>query len=116
MEIPFLHEFPDREHLRKWLQENHSTSTECWVSSYVKNRREGALAYSDIVEEALCFGWIDSTKKKTPDGKLAQRISPRRPRSHWTERNRELCRDLQRRGLLTEDGLRALGSGEECSA
>lgn len=69
------------------------------------------LPYLDIVEEALCYGWIDSTLKKLPDGRLAQRLSPRRTSSHWTELNRQRCRDLERRGLMTEAGRVALGEG-----
>ena len=65
------------------------------------------------VEEALCFGWIDSTLKRLPDGRLAQRLSPRRPRSHWTELNMERCRSLEERGLMTEAGRRALAVGQE---
>ena len=63
-----------------------------------------ALAYIDIVEEALCFGWIDSTNKKLPDGRLAQRLSPRRKGSNWTELNKQRCLDLKQRGLMTEAG------------
>ena len=72
-----------------------------------------AIPYIDVVEEALCFGWIDSTLKRLPDGRLAQRLSPRRPRSHWTELNRERCRSLEERGLMTEAGRRALATGQE---
>ena len=67
----------------------------------------GILSYIDVVEEALCFGWIDSTLKKLPDGRLAQRLSPRRPRSHWTELNLERCADLEARGLMTDSGRQA---------
>ena len=66
------------------------------------------LPYIDVVEEALCFGWIDSTLKRLPDGRLAQRLSPRRKRSHWTELNKQRCAALEARGLMTEAGRRAL--------
>ena len=72
-----------------------------------------AIPYIEVVEEALCFGWIDSTLKRLPDGRLAQRLSPRRARSHWTELNRERCRSLEERGLMTEAGRRALATGLE---
>ncbi len=62
----------------------------------------------DIVEAALCFGWIDSTLKKLPDGRLAQRLSPRRKGSHWTELNKQRCRDLERQGLMTDFGMKEL--------
>ena len=57
-----------------------------------------------MVEEALCFGWIYSTCKHLPDSRLAQRLSPRRKNSHWTDLDRQRCADLERRGLMTEAG------------
>lgn len=109
MEINLLLEFSDRNQLRSWLEENHRTHKECWVACYRgKEPRKDALPYLAIVEEALCFGWIDSTLKKLPDGRLAQRLSPRRKNSHWTELNKERCRDLERRSLMTEAGLAEL--------
>ena len=78
-----------------------------------KNEPEwAALPYIDVVEEALCFGWIDSTSKKMPDGRLAQRLSPRRRGSHWTDLNRQRCRDLEARGLMTPAGHAALRAHE----
>ena len=68
----------------------------------------GLLLYIDVVEEALCFGWIDSTLKKLPDGRLAQRLSPRRKNSHWTKLNMDRCMDLEDRGLMTPAGRHAL--------
>lgn len=67
----------------------------------------GILPYIDVVEEALCFGWIDSTLKKLADGRLAQRLSPRRPQSHWTKLNMDRCINLEDRGLMTPAGRRA---------
>jgi uncharacterized protein YdeI (YjbR/CyaY-like superfamily) len=66
------------------------------------------LPYIDVVEEALCFGWIDSTLKRLPDGRLAQRLSPRRKGSHWTELNKQRCAKLEHRGLMTAMGREAL--------
>lgn len=109
MEVTNLLSFKSRNELRQWFVENHSTARECWVVSFRKKQPEWvALPYLDIVEEALCFGWIDSTCKKLPDGRLAQRLSPRRKRSHWTELNKQRCRDLERRGLMTPAGLAAM--------
>jgi uncharacterized protein YdeI (YjbR/CyaY-like superfamily) len=68
----------------------------------------GILPYIDVVEEALCFGWIDSTLKKLPDGRLAQRLSPRRKNSHWTRLNMDRCMDLEDHGLMTPAGRRVL--------
>ena len=109
MEITLLLEFQERRQLREWLQENHSTAKDCWVvTSRSKNQPMGVLPYLDVVEEALCFGWIDSTLKKLPDGRLAQRLSPRRKNSHWTELNKKRCQELESRGLMTPAGINAL--------
>ena len=108
MEITTLLEYSDRSQLRAWLQENHSKEKECWVvMSRSKTPPPGVLPYIDVVEEALCFGWIDSTLKKLPDGRLAQRLSPRRKKSHWTKLNMDRCIDLEDRGLMTPAGRRA---------
>ena len=105
MEVDILLEYGNRQQLRRWLEDNHEQATHCWVAAYRSRVPEGvALPYLDIVEEALCFGWIDSTNKKLPDGRLAQRISPRRKGSHWTELNKQRCADLQKRGLMTDAG------------
>ena len=109
MEITTLLEYSDRLQLRAWLQENHSKEKECWVvMSRSKTPQPAILPYIDVVEEALCFGWIDSTLKKLPDGRLAQRLSPRRRNSHWTKLNMDRCTDLENRGLMTPAGRRAL--------
>lgn len=108
MEIATLLEYSDRSQLRAWLEENHSREKECWVVvSRSKTPPAGILPYVDVVEEALCFGWIDSTLKKLPDGRLAQRLSPRRKNSHWTKLNMDRCMDLEDRGLMTPAGRRA---------
>jgi uncharacterized protein YdeI (YjbR/CyaY-like superfamily) len=70
--------------------------------------QDNCLPYIEVVEEALCFGWIDSTVKRLPDGRLAQRLSPRRKGSHWTELNRQRYTDLEHRGLMTEAGRKAI--------
>ena len=98
-----------RGEFREWLQGNAGSQAECWVP--VKRGRpadDNCLYYLDAVEEALCFGWIDSTLKRLPDGRLAQRLSPRRKKSHWTELNKLRCRDLENRGLMTQVGRDAL--------
>ena len=106
MEITGLLEYNERRQLREWLERNAATEQCCWIAIYRgKNRPEGVcLPYPDVAEEALCFGWIDSTLKRLPDGRLAQRLSPRRKNSHWTELNKQRCADLERRGLMTPAG------------
>lgn len=108
MEIDILLEYSERGQLRRWLEENHATAHHCWVATYRgKSAMPCALPYPTVVEEALCFGWIDSTLKRLPDGRLAQRISPRRKNSHWTETNLARVNDLEQRGLMTPAGKQA---------
>lgn len=109
MEITNLLTFNNRKELRGWLEKNHADVKCCWVAcSRSKTPLPDTLPYLIIVEEALCFGWIDSTLKRLPDGRLAQRLSPRRKGSHWTNLNRSRCADLERRGLMTDAGRKAL--------
>ena len=108
MEITHLLEFTQRQQLRDWLQGNHASAKECWVVMSRAKNPMGVLPYIDVVEEALCFGWIDSTLKRLPDGRLAQRLSPRRKKSHWTELNKERCRRLIQEGKMTDAGLNVI--------
>ena len=109
MDIINLLPYSQRSELRRWLEANHSTEHVCWVvTSRSCVPQEGVIPYIEVVEEALCYGWIDSTLKRLPDGRLAQRLSPRRKNSHWTELNIQRCADLERRGLMTDAGRKAL--------
>ncbi len=109
MEVTNLLTFNNRKQLREWFEKNHLSEPYCWVAcNRSKQPKPGTLPYIEIVEEALCFGWIDSTFKRIPDGRHAQRLSPRRKGSHWTELNKQRCHDLERRGLMTESGKKAL--------
>lgn len=109
MEVVNLLHYSNRDELRQWLEENHDSVRECWVVTYRSRQPEWpAIPYLNVVEEALCFGWIDSTLKRLPDGRLAQRLSPRRKRSHWTELNKQRCSYLEARGLMTDSGRKAL--------
>ena len=105
MEIHNLLDVKSRVELREWLIKNHKTEKECWV--IVKRGKptdDTTFWYIDAVEEALCFGWIDSTTKKIADGVTAQRLCPRKPRSNWSELNKERCRRMERMGRMTDAG------------
>ena len=112
MEIVNLLHFGNRAELRQWLKENHNKEKCCWVVTYRSKcpPEWPAIPYLEVVEEAFCFGWIDSTLKRLPDGRLAQRLSPRRPKSHWTQLNMDRCIDLEDRGLMAEAGRQAFES------
>ena len=116
MEITNLLEFTSRAQLREWLEANHNSQRECWVvTSRSKTPPCNVIPYIEVVEEALCFGWIDSTVKRLPNGNLAQRLSPRRKNSHWTELNKQRCIDLENRGLMTDAGRLALEKAQSNS-
>ena len=93
-----------RQEFRAWLAQNHATERECYVE--LKRGRpvdDAYFWYIDAVEEALCFGWVDSTVHVI-DGKKMQRFSPRRPGGNWTELNKERVRRLEALGLMTDAG------------
>ena len=95
----------NRDELRMWLFENHKKEKECWV--VVKRGRpkdDNTFWYIDAVEEAMCFGWIDSTTKKLDNGITVQKLAPRRKNSVWSELNKERCRRMERLGKMTEAG------------
>lgn len=95
----------NREELRAWLEKHHDKEQECWV--LVRRGRptdDTTFWYLDAVEEALCFGWIDSVVKKAGGGKTAQRLTPRRRGSAWSELNKERCRRMERLGRMTDAG------------
>jgi uncharacterized protein YdeI (YjbR/CyaY-like superfamily) len=96
-----------RSEWRSWLVANHATETEIWIVSD-KCSEEPSVAYLDLVEEAICFGWIDGIAKRISGTEQAQRFSPRRARSNWTELNKERARQLIRLGMMTDAGLRTL--------
>ncbi len=105
MEPLNLLDVTNRDQLRAWLEVHHRTEKECWV--VVKRGRpvsDEVFWYIDAVEEALCFGWIDSTTKRLECGVTAQRLAPRRRGSLWSELNKERCRRLERLGRMTDAG------------
>lgn len=104
MEIKNLLSATTRDEFRQWLQSHYDTETECWVR--VKRGRpvdETTFWYIDAVEEAICFGWIDSTVK-TVEGVSIQRFCCRRKGSNWTELNRARCRRMEQLGRMTDAG------------
>ncbi|MGL4647955.1 MAG: YdeI/OmpD-associated family protein [Caldilineaceae bacterium] len=105
MEITKTLHLSDREAWRQWLQEHHASETEIWLVSYTTRSGKPRIPYLDSVEEALCFGWIDGIAKKLDDERTAQRFTPRRARSNWTELNKERVRRLIAAGKMTPAGL-----------
>ncbi|MDX1928684.1 MAG: YdeI/OmpD-associated family protein [Pirellulaceae bacterium] len=105
MEITTKLKAQSRAEWRSWLLANSETEPEVWL---VSDKRSPSVAYLDSIEEAICFGWIDSIAKRVSEFESAQRFTPRRARSRWTELNKERARRLIRLGLMTEAGQRTL--------
>jgi uncharacterized protein YdeI (YjbR/CyaY-like superfamily) len=105
--FPIYHaEEPDA--WRAWLAANHATARGVWLASWKRPTGRPAVAYEDAVEEALCFGWIDSTVNTLDGDRGLQLMTPRKPRSSWTRRNRERVALLEAEGRMTEAGRRAV--------
>ena len=81
--------FDNRDEWRTWLEKHHRTTKEVWLLHYKKQSKKPHLNHFDAVEEALCFGWIDSTVKHLDEERIAQRFSPRRPGSGYSQTNKE---------------------------
>lgn len=97
-----------RDEWRAWLTAHHATEPEVWLVYPRKATGKPRIAYNDAVEEALCFGWIDSTVKTLDAGHTAQRFSPRRPGSGYSQPNRERMRRLMAQGRVADHVLAKL--------
>ena len=95
---------------RAWLRKYHRTRREVWLVYYRKASGKPRISYNDSVEEALCFGWIDSQMATLDADRIAQRFTPRRPGSPVSEMNRARARRLVREKRMTKAGLDAIGS------
>ena len=106
--------FAERADWRTWLAENYTKEKEVWLIYPKKASGKPRIPYNDAVEEALCFGWIDSQAKSIDENSYAQRFSPRRPKSKYSQPNKERLRELVRRAKsekeLEERLISALGT------
>lgn len=94
----------NRKEWRAWLAKHHKTNKEVWLVYYRKASGKPRIPYNDAVEEALCYGWIDSTYKRVDDERLAQRFSPRRKGSPLSPMNKERVRRLATAKKMTRAG------------
>jgi uncharacterized protein YdeI (YjbR/CyaY-like superfamily) len=94
-----------RRQWRAWLARHHTTAPEIWLIYYKKHSGRPRIPYNDAVEEALCYGWIDSITKPVDEDRWAQRFSPRRPTSRLSDMNRERVRRLIAARRMTKAGL-----------
>ncbi len=103
-----LVEARDRKEWRRWLKANYRTAGEAWLVYYKKGSGTARIAYNDAVEEALCFGWIDSNVRRLDEQRYAQRFSPRRPNSSYSPANLERLRRLVAEGRVMKSVLESL--------
>jgi uncharacterized protein YdeI (YjbR/CyaY-like superfamily) len=89
---------------RKWLIKNHKDKKEVWLIRYKKATKKPSIDYVEAVEEAICFGWIDGLEKGMDTERYALRFSPRRPKSNWTNTNKERARRMIAEGRMTPAG------------
>lgn len=90
---------------RAWLETHHRTKPEVWLQMFNKASGKPSISYDELVEECLCFGWIDGTVKKYDEESRVQRITPRRKKTWLSELNRQRVWKLQRNGLMTPAGI-----------
>ncbi len=98
--------FTNRKEWCKWLEENHSTQKEIWLIYFKKHTGKPTLIYEESVQEALCWGWIDSIIKRIDDEKYARKFTPRTNYENWSNSNIERMRKLAVEKKVTEAGLK----------
>jgi uncharacterized protein YdeI (YjbR/CyaY-like superfamily) len=103
-EMPVL-SFASSEEWSKWMEENHAKSNGVWLRFFKKDSGEKTVTYSEALEEALCYGWIDGQVNKFDDQSYIQRFTPRRPKSIWSKRNTEKAERLIREGKMKKAGM-----------
>jgi len=102
-----------REDFRNWLQKYHNTENEIWLIYYKKKTGKQCISNNQAVEEALCFGWIDSVVKSIDEEKYAKKFTPRRGESSWSELNRERAERMIKKGLMKEEGFTKIRSAKK---
>jgi uncharacterized protein YdeI (YjbR/CyaY-like superfamily) len=100
--------FDDRAALREWLSAHHGREVGIWAHFYKASTGRSDLSWEALVEECLCFGWIDSLPGKVDDLRTKVYIAPRKPRSGWSRRNKFVVAALQERGLMAAPGTAAI--------
>ena len=93
---------------RKWLDEHHAEEKSVWLIIFKKNSGVSSVSYKEAVEEALCYGWIDSKPNKRDEHSYYQFFSPRNPKSNWSKVNKDLVEKLINEGRMAKPGLQVI--------
>jgi uncharacterized protein YdeI (YjbR/CyaY-like superfamily) len=99
--------FETPEDLRAWLEKHHETADELWVGLYKKSSGRPSVTWPEVVDEALCFGWIDGIRKGIDAERYTNRLTPRKPTSNWSAVNVKRFGQLKRQGRVRPAGQRA---------
>lgn len=100
--------FESKESFRLWLETNYDNSHGIWMVFYKKTSNIKCISYREALEEALCFGWIDSTVKSVDNEKYIRKFTPRINTSNWSDVNKKIVMDLIKKGRMTEAGRRKI--------
>ena len=93
------------ERWHKWLEKHHDTESEVWLIFYKLHTGVKSIAYQDALDEALCFGWVDSLVKRIDDDRFARKFTPRKADSHWSAINRKRYAELKAAGRVMPSGV-----------
>lgn len=108
--------FPTQNDFRKWLQKNHKTATELIVGFYKVGTKKPSLTWSESVDQALCFGWIDSVRRSIDSESYCIRFTPRNLNSIWSDINIKKVEELSKKGLMQAAGLEIFAKRKEHKA
>jgi uncharacterized protein YdeI (YjbR/CyaY-like superfamily) len=97
-------EFLSRQEIRAWLKVNHAKATTFWLVTYKKHVPKHHIPYGDVVEELLCYGWIDSRTRRLDEDHMMLLVAPRKAGSTWSASNKKRVARLTKRGLMTKAG------------
>jgi len=107
-----VHSFASAAEWRVWLQENHASAAGVWISIAKASTGIESVRYPEVLEHAICFGWIDGRRERLDDERFLQRFTPRRARSPWSRINREKAELLTEQGLMAPAGLEQVESAK----
>lgn len=103
----------DRKTWRQWLQKFHAKESGVWLVFYKKSSGKSSVSYNDAVEEALCFGWIDSIMKPLDEEKYMQKFTPRKVKSVWSALNKKRVEKMSEQNLMTPSGMAIIEMGKQ---
>ena len=116
VESPRTLDVRSRREWRNWLRKHHDSESLIWLVFHKRHTADPSIGYDDAVEEALCFGWIDSIVKRLDDDHYARKFTPRKPESRWSTINRQRYAKLQAQGLLAAPGRQRAPTGRSGDA